>query len=784
MYDPVLLQDSRGTWHALWTLNPHDPTFAYASSVDLVNWEPQAYPILDGGANRQLLNIQESGRGYDISWASIDTDTTYYTTSTKDFKHYSKPQKSSHFNNNRRSIKIGGEELTGTTHRVSWQTLQQMLDKVAITNYKNSLFTETTAEDKIRFKDTKDVKGSLKIRWNESKEISDKLLGIFFEDINYAADGGLYAELIQNRGFEYSSKDRHEWNSKSFWKLEGNATLEIENTNPVHVNNANYGVLSINQIGTKLQNEGFGGIVVKAGEKYDFSFFAHIPTGKMPVKISLVDTDGKVLTEQTINVNSNSWKKYSIVMIPSSSASKARLEIAPLSTGTLSLDMVSLFPQNTFKNRKNGLRKDLAQTLADLNPRFVRFPGGCVAHGDGIENMYNWKNTIGPLEARKPQGNMWGYHQSVGLGYFEYFQFCEDLNAIPVPIIAAGVPCQNSSKHNHKVGGQQGGIPLDEMDDYIQDIFDLIEWANGDPKTNKWAKIRADAGHPKPFGLKYIGIGNEDLISDVFKERFTLIFNALKEKYPEIVVIGTAGPFSEGSDYVKGWEVSRDLQIPIMDEHYYQPPGWYIYNQDYYDRYDRNQSKVYLGEYAAHLPGRPTNLETALAEAIHLISCERNGDIVEMTSYAPLLAKEGFTQWNPDLIYFDNETVKPTVGYYIQQIFGNNTATTYVESDLNIDSHDQKLKNRIACSVIKNENEVIIKFVNLLPMSVDLNLDAIDISQTDIQSIAETTLHGSPDSRDVKPIKSQMNFQDLKDFKLKPYSFTMLNIQLKELKKK
>jgi alpha-L-arabinofuranosidase len=261
------------------------------------------------------------------------------------------------------------------------------------------------------------------------------------------------------------------------------------------------------------------------------------------------------------------------------------------------LDMVSLFPKKTFKNRKNGLRPDLAETVAAIRPRFIRFPGGCVAHGDGLDNIYRWKNTIGPLEARKPQPNIWRYHQSAGLGYFEYFQYCEDIGAQPLPVLAAGVPCQNSGIGPNG-GGQQGGIPMSEMDEYVQEILDLVEWANG-AANSKWGKLRAEAGHPAPFNLKYIGIGNEDLISDVFEDRFTMIYKAIRQKHPEITVIGTAGPFHEGADYRQGWALATKLQVPLVDEHYYEEPGWFINNQDYYDHYDRNKAKVYLGEYAS-----------------------------------------------------------------------------------------------------------------------------------------------------------------------------------------
>lgn len=462
-------------------------------------------------------------------------------------------------------------------------------------------------------------------------------------------------------------------------------------------------------------------------------------------------------------------------MMARETVNDARLEIVPQTEGKIALDMISLFPRNTFKGRKNGLRADLAQTIADIQPRFVRFPGGCVAHGDGLENIYRWENTIGPLESRKPQRNIWGYHQTAGLGYYEYFQFCEDIGAEPVPVVAAGVCCQNSATGG---AGQQGGIPMCEMHDYVQDVLNLIEWANGDPKKSQWAKMRADAGHPKPFNLKYVGVGNEDLITDLFEERFTMIYEAVKEKYPDITVIGTAGPFYEGTDYVEGWDIATKLNVPMIDEHYYVPPAWFIYNQDYYDRYDRTKAQVYLGEYAAHVPGRHNNIETALAEALYLTACERNGDIVHMTSYAPLLAKEGKTNWNPDLIYFNNTEVKPTVGYYVQKLYGENAGDEYLASYMDISSHDEKVKKRIACSVVRDSktNDTIIKLVNLLPVEVKPALDINPLNITG-EKVIKTVLTGQPEDKDAKPEETLITVSDIKDLRLPAYSFTVLRIK-------
>nr|WP_316930601.1 alpha-L-arabinofuranosidase C-terminal domain-containing protein [Sphingobacterium sp. IITKGP-BTPF85] len=312
---------------------------------------------------------------------------------------------------------------------------------------------------------------------------------------------------------------------------------------------------------------------------------------------------------------------------------------------------------------------------------------------------------------------------------------------------------------------------MEDMGDYIQDVLDLIEYANGDRKTF-WGKKRAEAGHPAPFNLKYIGIGNEDLITDLFKERFTLIYQAVKEKYPDIEVIGTAGPFYEGSDYVEGWDLATKLNVPLIDEHYYNPPGWFIHNQEFYDRYDRKKAKVYLGEYAAHVPNRASTIETALAEALHLCNVERNADVVTMTSYAPLLAKEGNTQWSPDLIYFNNTTVKPTVGYYIQQAFGQHAGDTYLFSELQLSNHDEAVNKRVGKSIVRDakSGDIIVKLVNLLPVEIDLDLSTMGVAN---QQVNATVISGKPTDQTAKPVAAILQ---LDRCKLSPYSFTVFRI--------
>jgi len=746
MLSPYLIQVS-GKWHCLFRVDEELGILAEAISTDLINWQPQEYhyPVKDS----------EKVMPEDLLPKTAIPELTHIT--------------------------IDGQEQTGSLHQVHWSVIENLIAATQMADYKNHLYSETTAQDAIRFAGLNPVEATLTLQPEASKPISDMLIGIFFEDINYAADGGIYAELMQNRGFEYSLSDKEghdpSWNNFKAWSLKGeNSKFLIDTVSPIHLNNKHYAVFEIGTPEASLTNEGFDGIPIKQGDKYEFSLFARVQNGKGgKLIIRLVDKKGDICGETTLHISGNTWKKKQTVITSLRTVDEASLEIMPAFSGVLHLDMISLFPQKTFKGRKNGLRADLAQTLADMKPRFVRFPGGCVAHGDGLGNMYRWKNTIGPLEARVPQRNLWGYHQTAGLGYYEYFQFCEDIGAEPLPVLPAGVPCQNSGTGGH---GQQCGIPMEHMGEYIQEVLDLIEWANGDAKTTYWGKKRAEAGHPKPFNLKYLGIGNEDLISNVFEERYTMICNAIREKYPDIVVIGTVGPFYEGSDYKEGWRIATEIGLPMVDEHYYNPPGWYIHNQDFYDRYDRNKSKVYLGEYAAHLPGRPNNIETALSEALHLINIERNGDVVSLTSYAPLLAKEGHTQWNPDLIYFNNTEVKPTVGYYVQQLYGQNAGDEYIPGLLTLSEWRDDIRRRVASSVVRDSRtgDYIIKLVNLLPVTVKTNMD-ISSLQISSQDAILSVLSGRPDDKSAKPVTSTVQLSNVSTLELPAYSFTVIRFR-------
>ncbi len=778
MFDPDLYRSSDGDWHCVWGLNDNDGVFAYASSGDLISWKSQSYPLVypEGNLKSPLLSYDHKSGEYTIVWQSDKNTVGNYGVKTKDFKTFSTPQKTAYFDK-KETVTLEGESLRGTIHKVEWAQIEKLLNADKLEELKQKLYSERPAEDTILFAGLKSVEGTLSLSEDKPRKISDLFMGVFFEDINYAADGGLYAELIQNRGFEYSSTDRKEWNSLSYWKKSANEVqLNIDSISPVHENNKHYLTMMAPK-GQGVINEGFDGVPILAGEYYDVGIYARTKDQNTDYLIvQIIDSTGQVISEGKTRQVSNKWGQYEITLQTNVTMSNAQVLVMTENGTAVDLDMISMFPRNTFHNRKNGMRADIAQTIADMKPKFVRFPGGCVAHGDGLENIYHWKNTIGPLESRKGQRNLWGYHQSYGLGYYEYFQFCEDLGAAPVPVVAAGVPCQNSGHHGHPIGGQQCGIAMEDMDAYIQDILDLIEYANGDKHTT-WGRKRAEAGHPEPFDLKYIGVGNEDLITDIFVERFTMIYKAIKQKYPNINVIGTSGPFYEGTDYVEGWKLADSLEIPLIDEHYYTSPGWFIHNQDFYDKYDRTKSKVYLGEYAAHISGRASTIETALAEALHLCNLERNGDVVAMTSYAPLLAKQGNTQWNPDLIYFDNISVKPTVGYYVQQLFGQNSGDEYLFSSLELVNSDIAVKRRIARSVVRDTKtgDLILKLVNLLPVEVRLKAD-FSPQQYQGGVVEAKVLTGNIQDRQAMPKTARLNMGNLI---LEPYSLSIIRLKAK-----
>ena len=635
------------------------------------------------------------------------------------------------------------------------------------------------------------------------KQISDELLGIFFEDISHAADGGIFAELLQNGSFEYSPIERDGWGPGTAWRFarpgHSLGRMEPRMDNPLHPNNPTYMRLYIERVGhyydydgwtgVGLENSGFDGISLKAGQKYDFSAFMRNVEGEAKeVRITLVQPQGGAcLAEATLNVSAKEWQQFSATLSPTADCANAFLRVLVLKTGSLDIDHLSLMPQDTYKG--HGLRKDLVQALADLKPKFMRFPGGCVVHGggDGFWNTYRWKTTIGPRHERRPLKNTWGYHQSMGLGYYEYFQLCEDLGMEPLPILPCGVSCQGTNGGWGMKDQAQDVVPMSEMDEWTQEALDLIEWANGD-QTTTWGRKRAEQGHPKPFGLKYLGLGNEERISPEFCERFRYMYERITKAHPEIVIVGTAGPGSHpgNPDLENGWKLADELGMPIIDEHYYEPRDYFLSSRQY-DSYPRDRkTMVYLGEYA----GKDTKLITALAEGLYLLHVERNGDVVCMTSYAPLFARRNATCWNPDLIYFDNERPYLTCSYYVQQMFGQSAGQYYYGDCVRFEGDKagvvQPVKDsHYGQSVVLNvkTRRLYVKLCNATEEEKKAHIDLRRFGK--LKAATVTTLSGKPDAEnnyDQQPIapekKAGFAVKSRMDYQVDPYSFTMIEIEL------
>ena len=631
------------------------------------------------------------------------------------------------------------------------------------------------------------------------KKISNELIGIFFEDISMAADGGLCAELIQNGSFEFSPAEHDGWGAGTAWRSvrPGHSLgyIEPRQQDPIHPNNPNYLRLNIERVGhyydyngwtgVGIQNDGFDGILLKGGDKYDFSVFLRNPDGKdKEVRVVLTApgqgfrSQARAIADTTIMVSGRNWKKYECTFTASEDCERASLQLLSLTTGVMDIDMVSLFPQDTYKG--HGLRKDLAQALADLNPKFMRFPGGCVVHGggDGFWATYRWKNTVGPREQRKGVKNPWGYHQSMEMGYYEYFQFCEDVGMEPLPILPCGVSCQGTNGGWNMRTQAQDVVPMSEMQEWVDEALDLIEWANG-PATSKWGKVRADAGHPEPFNLKYLGLGNEEKITPEFEERFKYIYDRVREKYPEIIIVGTAGPGSHpgNGDYEEGWKFATQLEVPILDEHYYEQRNYFLTSRQY-DSYPRDRkTKVYLGEYAS----KDKKLIDALAEGLYLLHVERNADIVVMTSYAPLFARKNTNNWNPDLIYFDNERPYLTCSYYVQQMFGQSSGDWYYGDCVSFDRADDNLLGQ---SVVLDtqSRKLYLKVCNAGENAAKANINLSRFGG--FKSVTRTAIAGQPndengfDAQPVAPVTEDVKLKSKATIDVEPYSITLYSISL------
>jgi len=617
-------------------------------------------------------------------------------------------------------------------------------------------------------------------------KINPAMWGIFFEDINLGADGGLYAELVKNRGFEFPDPMMG-WFKLSPGKARG--TLSIRNQNPFNAANSHY--LRIESEGKDLfgvASEGFRGMGVKQGEAYKFSVQIRNVTGTPLLHVQLYSGDGTLLDTARLENFSANWEKRTASLRPNATDTETKLYILLDGKGAVDVDFVSLFPEKTWKNRPGGLRADLVQALADLHPGFVRFPGGCVVEGSDLVGRYQWKNTIGPIEERKLLVNRWNYDllhrptpdyfQSFGLGFFEFFQLCEDIGAAPLPILNCGMACQFDS-------GEL--CPLDELQPYIQDALDLVEFANS-PSNTVWGAKRAAMGHPEPFHLKILGIGNEQWGQEYF-DRYAKFSAAIKHKYPNIQLVFSAGPDPADGRFKSAWQRLHELHADIVDEHCYANPDWFYSNTRRYDNYDRNGPKVFMGEYAAqsdHVVSvkNRNNLQCALAEAAYMTGLERNGDVVTLASYAPLLAHEKGWQWRPDLIWVNNLEWYGTPNYYVQKLFANNPGDTTVPLQL---SAVDKMKVFASATRDSVSEELVLKVVNGggTPAAVHLDLAGAKSFASDAMvftlaagKVTDENSFASP--RSIFPQESKLKITSpLFNYTFPAYSLTVLRITLK-----
>ena len=557
-------------------------------------------------------------------------------------------------------------------------------------------------------------------------EIQPTMYGLFFEDINYAADGGLYAELVKNRSFEFPQHFMG-------WKTFGKVSLKDDgpfDRNPHYVRLA-YAGHPHKQTG--LDNEGFFGIGIKKGAEYRFSVWARVAEGE-PAKIRVELADTKSMGEQQafatadVTVDSREWKKYQVILKPEVTNPKAILRIFLASRQTVDLEHISLFPADTWQGHENGLRKDLAQALADIKPGVFRFPGGCIVEGTDIASRYDWKKSVGMVENRPLNENRWqytfphrffpDYYQSYGLGFYEFFQLSEEIGAEPLPVLSCGLACQFQNPN------MDAHVPLCDLDSYIQDALDLIEFANGAVDT-PWGKVRADMGHPAPFNLKFIGIGNEQWGKE-YPEHLEPFVKAIRKKYPDIKIVGSSGPNSEGEQFDYLWPEMKRLKADLVDEHFYRPEAWFLSQGARYDNYDRKGPKVFAGEYACHGKGKKWNhFHASLLEAAFMTGLERNADVVHMATYAPLFAHVEGWQWRPDMIWFDNLNSVRTVSYYVQQLFATHKGTNVLSLTMNKKPvTGAEGQNGLFASAVcdKNKNEIIVKVANTSDKKQPLSL--------------------------------------------------------------
>jgi alpha-L-arabinofuranosidase len=626
----------------------------------------------------------------------------------------------------------------------------------------------------------------VEINLKTSSNIAPPTYGLFFEDINFSADGGLYAELIKNRSFEFD-KPLMGW--KELNKNTQNQVLII-NRSSEKVNNNRYAhiVFNSDEKTFQLTNEGFRGMGFHQNEDYIFYVTAKTKTPNISLKIDLLSADDQSLGSATLTNIGQDWKEYKVTIKCNANADKGKLAISFIGEGSIDADMISLFPQNTWKNREKGLRNDLVKVLDELKPGFLRFPGGCIVEGRDLLNRYQWKNTIGDINDRKLEINRWNtefanrsapdYFQSFGLGFYEYFLLSEDIGAAPLPILNCGMACQFNS-------GEV--VAMNELDPYIQDALDLIEFANGDTNT-KWGKLRAEMGHPAPFNLTLLGVGNEQW--DVqYIERYAAFEKVLKVKHPEVKLIAASGPSPDGERFEYAWQNLKNTKVDLLDEHYYQNPDWFFKNANRYDNYDRKGPKVFAGEYASHIKdvkaaeGKNSWL-SALSEAAFITGLERNGDIVTMASYAPLMAHVNAWQWRPDLIWFDNLKAVKTANYFVQQMYALNKGDKVVDILVNQKPLIGQDSLYASSTINQTNKKLFIKIVNTKSTAQEVSFKINGAKKLNLSSEQILTsnnlddFNGIDDPEKIKPLNSQVNKTVKSEFKktLKPYSFTIYTI--------
>jgi alpha-N-arabinofuranosidase len=628
----------------------------------------------------------------------------------------------------------------------------------------------------------------IKIKTDHSiAKVQPNMWGVFFEDINFGADGGIYAELIKNRSFEFA-KPLMGWTISRKRPQEG----EILVVNRKEVNTANPRYLQVKKQTDdfELINEGFKGIGVKKGLRYDFSIMYRQAKPGIKLVLLLKDSNNKIIGQGSLTPDQtgSDWKKQSASFTATETDPKAKFSILFQGNGNIDLDMISLFPGDTWKNRPQGLRADMVQLLADMKPGFIRFPGGCIVEGTDLANRYQWKKTIGPIENRQLIMNRWNtefahrpapdYYQSFGLGFFEYFQLAEDIGSDALPILNCGMACQFNSAEV---------AALDELDPYVQDALDLIEFANGDV-TTKWGKMRADLGHPKPFNLKMMGVGNENW-GPQYLERVAIFTKAIKAKYPDFKLINSSGTDPEGDRFNLLNTTLRSNNADFIDEHYYRPADWFLKNAGRYDNYPRNGSKIFVGEYAVHadknfVGSNRNNWQSALASASLMTGLERNADVVQMASYAPLFAHIDAWQWAPDLIWVDNLKSYGTPDYYVQKQFSTNKGTDVVS--ITLDEKNIIGQDGLYASAVTDQNkkELIIKIANNSDQAqnIDFDLDGkmklkSKATNDEIASSNLNQLNSFENPEAVSPQKSTINLKGKKlNIALKPYSFNVIKI--------